>query len=161
VRRNAGARLSGRDRHTPRATGQANSPCGLAAKRGIFAVNDRQHGAFDPKSGAATQDGVAFRYQLKIRVKRHPTEEPTVPSLSKSGSGRGQSASRSAATGLMGRITTVGGMPERNRTRIFETFSDSFLSGITRHGKPQLPCRCAQMGPIRRVIYNHLIAFTA
>ena len=114
-----------------------------------------------PKSGAATQDGVAFRYQLKIRVKRHPTEEPTVLSLSKSGSGRGQLASRSAATGLTGRITTVGGMPERNRTRIFETFSDSFLSGITRHGKPQLPCRCAQMGPIRRVIYNHLIAFTA
>jgi len=34
------------------------------------------------KSGAATQDGVAFGYHLKIRVKRPPGEEPTVPSLS-------------------------------------------------------------------------------
>jgi len=35
------------------------------------------------KSGAATQDGVAFGYHLKIRVKNgHPAEEPTVLSWS-------------------------------------------------------------------------------
>jgi hypothetical protein len=55
----------------------------------------------------------------------------------------------------------MGSMPERDRTRVFETFSDSFLSGIIRHGKPQLPCRCARRGVTLKVIYNQLIAFTA
>lgn len=114
------------------------------------------------KAKAATQDGVAFRYQLKIRVKRPPGRGTVCPVFVKSGSGCGRLASRSAANGLMGRIlTTMGGMPERDRTRVFETFSDSFLSGIIRHGKPQLPCRCAEIGTALRVIYNQLIAFTA
>jgi hypothetical protein len=32
-----------------------------------------------PKSGAATQDGVAFRYQLKIRVKTPPDRGTDCP----------------------------------------------------------------------------------
>ena len=62
----------------------------------------------------------------------------------------------------MGRMsTTLGGMPERDRTRVFETFSDSFLSGIIRHGKPQLPCRYAQIGATWKVIYDPIVPFTA
>jgi hypothetical protein len=48
VQRNARRASSWEDRHTPRATGRAKVSRGLAAKRGVFAVSDRQHGAFDP-----------------------------------------------------------------------------------------------------------------
>ena len=34
------------------------------------------------KARVATRDGVAFGYQLKIRMNSHPAEEPTVLSLS-------------------------------------------------------------------------------
>ena len=64
------------------------------------------------ESGAATQDGVAFRYQLKIRVKRPPGRGTNCPVFVKSGGGWGQLASQSAANGLMGRISTTVGATE-------------------------------------------------
>ena len=72
------------------------------------------------KSGAATRDGVAFRYRLKIRVDGHPAED-RCPVFVKSGSGHGRLRSLPAANGLKGRILNDSGrMPERDRTRIFE-----------------------------------------
>jgi hypothetical protein len=55
------------------------------------------------KSSAATQDSVAFGYQLKVRVNNHPAEEPTVLSLSNPAADVADLRSRSAANGLMGR----------------------------------------------------------
>jgi len=64
------------------------------------------------ESGVATQDGVAFRYHLKIRVKRPPGRGTNCPVFVKSGGGWGQLASQSTANGLMGRISTTVGATE-------------------------------------------------
>ena len=110
------------------------------------------------KSGAATRDGVAFGYQLKIRVNGRTAEDHS-PVLLQIGGGCGRSCSRSAADGLMGRIPNDNGWHARTRqNQDLRTFSDSFLSAIVRHGKLQLPCGHPQNGDIFEVIYDLSIA---
>jgi hypothetical protein len=67
------------------------------------------------KAMAATQDGVTFGYQLKIRVKRPPGRGTNCPVFVKSGSGCGRLASQSAANGLMGRSLNNIGRHARTR----------------------------------------------
>jgi hypothetical protein len=114
------------------------------------------------KAKAATQDGVAFRYQLKIRVKQPPGRGTDCPVFVKIRQRTWPISFAIRCDWINGQdLNDSGRMPERDRTRIFGTFSDSFLSGIVRHGKPQLPCRSARIGTAQRVIYNQLIAFPA
>ena len=64
------------------------------------------------------------------------------PARSQVGSGGGRPGSRSAADDLIGEVVNDDGHHAQcDRTRTFRTFSDSFLSGIFRHGKLQLQRR--------------------
>ena len=90
------------------------------------------------KSGAATRNSVAFRYQLKIHENGRTAEDrsPVLPQID---SGRCRPGSRPAADGLMGRLVNANGRHAQMRQdQDLRTFSDSFLSGIFRHGKLQL-----------------------
>src|SRR5215831_1697255 len=91
---------------------------------------------------------VAFGYP-KVRVKRPPGRGTYCPVFVKSGSGCGQLASRSAANGLMGRISTT---VARQNQDLRKPSVIPFLSVITRHGKLQLPCPGAHVGATQQVI---------
>jgi hypothetical protein len=72
------------------------------------------------KSGAATRNSVAFRYQLKIHVNGRTAEDRS-PVLPQIGSGRCRPGSRPAADGLMGRLVIDNGPhAQMHRTRTFE-----------------------------------------
>jgi hypothetical protein len=99
------------------------------------------------KYGAATQDSVTFGGSTEDPAATDP--EATWPKdhnpvIVISGNRCGHLRSRSIANGSMGRSRNNNGRacPTRQDQGL-RTFSDSFLSGVGGHGKPQLPCRAS------------------